>query len=402
MATEIADLPDFTADDDTNPKAVRLATARREQHEAAAKRWVKKGADIDETQKLLERGAIHEVESEKRLALWHARRADHEQRLREAPRTLQPDGLGLERKLGMTTDFVSIEFFEAGLIAARSIGMVNLDIVTGTGFLVGLNLLMTNNHVIPTEEDALDARLIMDHELNLFGEAKTAHQFKLNPDRFFATDESLDFTIVAVQPVSSRGRALADYGSIPMIVGEGKIRVGDSVNIIQHPQGEPKQVVVHDSRLIFLKNNIRGEEFCFYTSDTDEGSSGAPVFNDRWEVIALHHASVPQMNKNGELINHNGRLIGKERARANPEEIVWIANEGVRTSRLVKRIEKMNLPKEMDEIRRQLLASWAAPESQTPVAHEAAHKPVDVSTDTNVQIDGGSVTIPLSITLKLG
>jgi V8-like Glu-specific endopeptidase len=30
-----------------------------------------------------------------------------------------------------------------------------------------------------------------------------------------------------------------------------------------------------------------------YTTDTLPGSSGSPVFNDNWEVVALHHAGGP-------------------------------------------------------------------------------------------------------------
>ncbi len=30
-----------------------------------------------------------------------------------------------------------------------------------------------------------------------------------------------------------------------------------------------------------------------YVADTMEGSSGSPVFNRKWEVVALHHSGTP-------------------------------------------------------------------------------------------------------------
>ena len=38
--------------------------------------------------------------------------------------------LGLERKIGNTNDILSVEFFEAGLLAAKSVGRFNILFVT--------------------------------------------------------------------------------------------------------------------------------------------------------------------------------------------------------------------------------------------------------------------------------
>jgi endonuclease G len=51
-----------------------------------------------------------------------------------------------------------------------------------------------------------------------------------------------------------------------------------------------------------------------YETDTEPGSSGSPVFNDQWEIVALHHAGVPA--------TEHGELGG-------------IVNEGIRVSRLL-------------------------------------------------------------------
>ncbi len=44
-----------------------------------------------------------------------------------------------------------------------------------------------------------------------------------------------------------------------------------------------------------MRNNTllaRHAQLLHYAADTDGGSSGAPVFNDGWQLVALHHGGV--------------------------------------------------------------------------------------------------------------
>ena len=59
------------------------------------------------------------------------------------------------------------------------------------------------------------------------------------------------------------------------------------VNIIQHPRGRPKEVALQDNQVTKVDHVVLQ-----YTCDTEPGSSGSPVFNNRWKLVALHHASV--------------------------------------------------------------------------------------------------------------
>ncbi len=49
------------------------------------------------------------------------------------------------------------------------------------------------------------------------------------------------------------------------------------------------------------------------TTDTAPGSSGSPVFNDQWEVVALHHMGVPKRNEHGDLLTLEGSHLGAGR-----------------------------------------------------------------------------------------
>ena len=54
------------------------------------------------------------------------------------------------------------------------------------------------------------------------------------------------------------------------------------------------------------------DSFLHYEADTEPGSSGSPVFDDGWEVVALHHASVraPDHAELGGFVNEGIRVSG--------------------------------------------------------------------------------------------
>ncbi|NJK52170.1 MAG: trypsin-like peptidase domain-containing protein [Leptolyngbyaceae cyanobacterium SU_3_3] len=62
---------------------------------------------------------------------------------------------------------------------------------------------------------------------------------------------------------------------------------GDLVNVIQHPEGRSKEIVIFNNELGTLH-----QDFLVYESDTQPGSSGSPLFNNRWELIGLHRAAL--------------------------------------------------------------------------------------------------------------
>jgi V8-like Glu-specific endopeptidase len=59
-----------------------------------------------------------------------------------------------------------------------------------------------------------------------------------------------------------------------------------NVYVVGHPRGAGLQISLHDSRLLDIDDD---EHLIHYRTPTDPGSSGSPVFNSSWEVVALHH-----------------------------------------------------------------------------------------------------------------
>jgi V8-like Glu-specific endopeptidase len=261
----------------------------------------------------------------------------------------------LERVLD-TNDLMGMRFFEQGLRAARSVARVHIRgergeaLGYGTGFLVSPRLLLTNQHVLPSPAHARRSLVEFNYQESATGEIRASKVFPLAPEEFFLSDTELDYSLVALAPHPG----LAAYGWLPLIADTGKLLVGESVNIIQHPNGEPKQLAIRHNQVV-----DELELFLHYQTDTDPGSSGAPVFNDQWEVVALHHSGVPKRNGQGEVLTSDGRLWQEWMGE---QHIAWVANEGVRVSRLVRHIRERPLPPEGEALRDQLLEALPPPE----------------------------------------
>lgn len=203
---------------------------------------------------------------------------------------LETAGEVLERIVG-TADFVGINYLETGVIAAHAVGRVNICdaggrvVGYGTGSLVAPHVLLTNHHVLPDSETARTSAIEFDFEDGPDGQPRQSHRFPFAPEALFVADQGLDFAIVAVDPSST---VLGTYGFNPLIEAEGKAVVGEFVTIVQHPRGERKQIALRENRIVDV-----ADQMLHYEADTEPGSSGSLVFNDQWETVALHHASVP-------------------------------------------------------------------------------------------------------------
>lgn len=287
------------------------------------------------------------------------------------------DPNGYERIIGKS-ELVSINFLARGLRAAASVCRIRVPTQGGewygTGFLVGPRLLMTNNHVLALPEEAAQTEAEFNYEHDADGVLNPPVQFNLAPHEIFFTDATHDVTFVAVAPFSDGGIPLERYGYLPLLALSGKGLNGEWVTIIQHPGGQPKQMTIRASQIIELDKETFPdvpERFIHYTTDTEPGSSGAPVLNDQWQVVAIHHKAVPDPTQSD----------GTEK------EPVWIANEGIRISEIFKLLEgkrfsDVQASATLERLSRSLgirpMQVWEVKESE-PVTNEAERKPLPVS-----------------------
>lgn len=320
---------------------------------------------VEVRRRIAEGGEMPELEARARAY----ERREQELRAREILAKTKVGGLdgSLERTVGVN-DILLIGFLAAGMVAARGVGRIRLDPPIhggGTGFLVSPDMVMTNHHVIPSVEQAQTACIDFE-EHDFLGELDKTAICGMDPGRFFYTDPDLDITIVALADVAEVRAKTEPLGWHPMIAQEGKIRIGDPVNIIQYPGGRfqrgerLKALVMHNSNLMYLDNDSEElHPFCWYSSDTEPGSSGSPVFNNRWEIVAVHHKSIPQVDAAGHILDNKLKPMTKAEYEADPERALYWANEGVRTSRVVASFERWEPPSRRERgLKEDLLALW--------------------------------------------
>ena len=166
---------------------------------------------------------------------------------------------------------------------------------SGTGFLVGKNILLTNHHVLNSADVA--GRAVVDFRFEVppadiaSGVSEppgpSARRYKLDPSKLFITSPigngGLDYTFVWIED-----EAEPAFGSIQMARSAFSVARGERAFIIHHPQGRGRRVSLDENDVLRITTTV-----VRYSTDTMPGSSGSPVFDRQGRLIALHHASTP-------------------------------------------------------------------------------------------------------------
>lgn len=238
----------------------------------------------------------------------------------ERPESLALSGTQQRRAeaiLGDSVDWVPIAWLDLARRASNAVGRMVLNgRGIGTGFLISDRLLITNNHVIGRKEEARDFQVEFNYELDPAGQPREVARWSFDPEAFFITDsaDDLDYTVVALGKRLVGRAELRDLGHCPLSADSAKHALGNQVTLVQHPSGDYKLIVFRENRLLH-----RGDNVLHYTADTEPGASGSPVFNDLFQVVALHHWGGPHR----ELTGPDGKPLNKD------------VNEGIRISAIV-------------------------------------------------------------------
>jgi V8-like Glu-specific endopeptidase len=187
----------------------------------------------------------------------------------------------------------------------------------GTGFLVGPDAVLTNHHVMRAAIDgaakAADFTVRFDYKETEAGVINSGEVVSLADDAATwlidsaphsphdeettktgeASTEELDFALIR----------LAERAGAQIVAGEQKrqwitmptadidFSTRRGIQILQHPSRLPMKLAMGVPETIEVnepKTRIR------YTVPTEPGSSGSPVFDTDWQLIALHHSGDPK------------------------------------------------------------------------------------------------------------
>lgn len=190
--------------------------------------------------------------------------------------------------VGESNDLLPIAFLQQGLASARGVALLREDgIPKGSGFLTHGGLFITNHHLLPQPLEQGRVTVQFGWRRTETGELDDGVTFNTDAQRFFLTSptDELDCTLVAL------GEPIGGSGEMPPPIAlndrDDKHALGISLNLIHHPGGAPQQVTLRNNTLL-----ARHQQLLHYAADTESGSSGAPVFNDGWQLVALHHGGV--------------------------------------------------------------------------------------------------------------
>jgi len=253
------------------------------------------------------------------------------------------------------SNLLPVHFLEEGAVVQRAVARVTKDgSGWGTGFLVSPSLFMTNNHVIDSAVFALRCAMEFNFQLDYLGNPQTVDSYTPDPDDLFYTNSSLDFTLIrlnphcnplyrlyrvrdywptriggesgedvlerlpSMQPVAAAQPLRRDRLIRMVCVAPGEswgylrllpsitYAVGEHLNIVQHPSTRRKEVALQKNNITNIyTNRIR------YTTDTEPGSSGSPVFDNQWDLVAIHHAAGTWDSAAGEWVSNEGMRMDK-------------------------------------------------------------------------------------------
>jgi V8-like Glu-specific endopeptidase len=191
----------------------------------------------------------------------------------------------LERLIVDESTLLDIAFLRRGIelsaaVARLLVTVPNGDRYYGTAFRISDDLLLTNHHVLyerTSEAPASAVEAWFGYENDVAGQLLAPTVVTCLPETIVG-DKQRDWAVIRVATAMPPGTPVIELDRA------APVRPDDRVYIIQHPNGGTKKIGMIHNVVRYVDNDV-----IQYWTDTEAGSSGSPVFNERWHLVALHH-----------------------------------------------------------------------------------------------------------------
>jgi hypothetical protein len=226
----------------------------------------------------------------------------------EIPASRNNEAPVLERIIG-ESNLLPVFFLEQGVERQKAVARIvltqpegNLNAGSGlaTGFMVSPSLFLTNHHVIENSAFLHKIRIQFNYQLGPDGMPRPTESYLPEISGTFHTEPALDYTLIRLRPSQVAGELAGNKFGFIRLNENPTFFSRQNLNIVQHPQGREKEIALQKNEIDKLFENV-----VRYTSDTEPGSSGSPVFDNLWQLVALHHGAGEQ-NSAGQYINNEG------------------------------------------------------------------------------------------------
>lgn len=236
-----------------------------------------------------------------------------------------PGKAELEKTIRATNSFLDVATWreKLGAVEGRVCRVEIGGRPQGTAFLLGPSVVLTNYHVVKPviDEDYGPGDVVLRFDYKRMGDGTYVYpgqefrletggdgwlldscryskvDLELDPKSGDPAPDELDYALLQVRgnpgQHSMGGKAepgAPRRGWIELPEKEHDFQPGTPLFIVQHPKGAALKLALDTQAVVGLYGAGRRVR---YITSTEPGSSGSPVFDQNWDLVALHHSGDP-------------------------------------------------------------------------------------------------------------